>query len=133
VNDGQWHYVVGTVDAAGMQLFVDGARVGRDQTVRNPKSYTGYWRIGADQTSGFTNRPSDTTLTGTIDEVAVYPKALTKAEIQAHYTASGRIGLRYRPTLTARKWPVTRRTCIGALASPLGLRWTPPQVGPPVS
>jgi PKD repeat protein len=90
INDGQWHHVVGTVDAAGMQLFVDGVRVGRDQTPTNPMSYTGYWRIGADQTSGFTNRPTDTTLAGTIDEVAVYPKAIAKADVQAHYLASGR-------------------------------------------
>lgn len=90
INDGQWHHVVGTVGASGMQLFVDGVRVGRDQSYTTPKSYVGYWRIGADQTSGFTNRPSDTSLSGTIDDVAVYDKVLPKSEVQAHYVASGR-------------------------------------------
>ncbi len=75
-----------------MQLFVDGNRVGRDQNYTTPKTYVGYWRIGADQTTGFTNKPTDAGLAGSIDDVAVYPKALSKADIQAHYLASGRVG-----------------------------------------
>ncbi|WP_295817683.1 PKD domain-containing protein [uncultured Microbacterium sp.] len=92
VNDGQWHHLVGTVDGTGMQLFVDGIRVGRSQAATTPKSYTGYWRIGADQTSGFTNRPTDAGLAGSIDDVAVYPKALSQTDVQSHYTVSGRTG-----------------------------------------
>ena len=76
----------------GMELFVDGIRVGRDQNFTAPKAYDGYWRIGADQTSGFANRPTDAGLAGSVDEVAVYPKALTKSEVQSHYIASGRTG-----------------------------------------
>jgi PKD repeat protein len=90
VNDGQWHHVVGTVGSAGMELYVDGTRVGRDQNYTAPKTYDGYWRIGADQTGGFANRPSDAGLAGSIDDVAVYDKALSKSDIQAHYLASGR-------------------------------------------
>lgn len=92
INDGQWHHVAGMVDGGGIQLFVDGQRVGRDQNYTNPKLYAGYWRIGSDQTNGFLNKPLDSGLAGSIDEVAVYPKALTKAEVQANYTASGRAG-----------------------------------------
>ncbi|WEK61997.1 MAG: PKD domain-containing protein [Candidatus Microbacterium colombiense] len=90
INDGQWHHVVGTVGSTGMQLFVDGDRVGRDQSFTTPKSYVGYWRIGADQTTGFANKPTDAALSGTIDDVAVYDKALAKSDVQAHYLASGR-------------------------------------------
>lgn len=90
VNDGQWHHLVGTVDGSGMQLYVDGIRAGRSQAATSPKSYAGYWRIGADQTGGFTNRPSDAGLAGSIDDVAVYPKALSQSDVQAHYLASGR-------------------------------------------
>ena len=32
VNDGQWHHVAATAGADGISLFVDGRRVGRDQT-----------------------------------------------------------------------------------------------------
>ncbi|MFJ2543459.1 PKD domain-containing protein [Microbacterium sp. NPDC087589] len=90
VNDGNWHHIVGTVGAEGMQLFVDGTRVGRDQARTAPKIYDGYWRIGADQTNGFTNKPTNAGLAGSIDDVAVYPAALTQSDIQSHYLASGR-------------------------------------------
>lgn len=92
INDGNWHHVVGMVDGKGMQLFVDGVRVARDQRYTSPRSYSGYWRLGSDITTGFTNRPSDTALSGQLDEVAVYPRALTLSEVQAHFTASGRSG-----------------------------------------
>ncbi len=92
VNDGQWHHLAGVVGPEGMQLFVDGIRVGRDQNYTAPKVYSGSWRIGADQTAGFANRPTDAGLAGTIDEVAVFPKASTRAEIQGRYLASGRTG-----------------------------------------
>ena len=55
------------------QLFVDGRRVGRDQTPVTTKTFAGYWRIGADQTTGFPNKPSNAALSGSVDEVAVYP------------------------------------------------------------
>ena len=41
INDGQWHHVVGTVGGAGMQLFVDGKRVGRDQTLHHAQDVRG--------------------------------------------------------------------------------------------
>ncbi|MGC3953808.1 MAG: PKD domain-containing protein [Propionicimonas sp.] len=90
INDGQWHHVVGTIDEAGMQLFVDGARVARDQRYNAPMSYTGFWRLGADGTTGFANRPTDGALAGTIDAVATYPAALTLAQVQSHFRQSGR-------------------------------------------
>jgi PKD repeat protein len=90
VNDGNWHHIVGTVGGEGMQLFVDGKRVDRDQARTSPKIYNGYWRIGADQTNGLLNKPTNAGLAGTIDDVAVYPTALTPSDIQSHYLASGR-------------------------------------------
>ncbi len=92
VNNGEWHHVVGVVGADGMQLFVDGVRVARDQRYTTGLDQTGYWRIGNDQTSGFANRPSDLGLSGTIDEVAVYPTALSMTKVQSHYTLSARSG-----------------------------------------
>ncbi|WP_408647178.1 PKD domain-containing protein [Tessaracoccus coleopterorum] len=91
IRDNQWHHVVGVAGADGLQIFVDGVRVARDQSVR-ASGFTGFWRIGSDITTGFANRPSDTGLAGTIDEVAVYPRALTLAEIQGRFQASGRVG-----------------------------------------
>lgn len=91
INDGQWHHVVGTMSPSeGMQLFVDGLRVGRDQRYVTARDYEGYWRIGNDSISGYTNAPSDAGLVGSFDEVAVYPSALTAAQVKAHFLASGR-------------------------------------------
>jgi len=92
INDGNWHHVVGMVDGNGMQLFVDGVRVARDQRYTTPQAYQGYWRLGSDTTTSFTNRPSDLALAGQLDEVAVYPRALTGPEVQSHVVASGRTG-----------------------------------------
>ena len=130
INDGNWHHVVGTVDAAGMQLFVDGTRVARDQRYTSPRSYAGYWRLGSDTTTSFANKPSDAALAGSIDEVAVTPRALSLAEVQSHYTASGRVGSwTAQPTRRLRAvacWP-TRPICTGGWTSPPATRWTRPR------
>ena len=90
VNDGQWHHLVGTADGSGVSLFVDGKRVGRDQSPAVLNTFDGYWRLLADQTSGLPNKPTNAALAGAVDEVAVYPTALSQARVQAHYLASGR-------------------------------------------
>lgn len=92
IRDGAWHHVVGMVGEDGMQLFVDGVRVARDQRFTEPMEFNGSWRIGSDTTTGLPNRPSDTAIVGQLDEVAVYPRALTIEEIQDHYVTSGRSG-----------------------------------------
>src|SRR6185312_2961558 len=79
-NDGSWHYVVATQSSDGMKLYVDGALVGTNpQTAA--QSYSGYWRIGGDQTWGSTSPY----FTGTLDEVAVYNTELTAAQVSDHY------------------------------------------------
>jgi len=104
INDGQWHHVVGTLDPTnGMQLFVDGLRVGRDQRYVSARDYDGYWRIGNDSVSGYSSAPSDAGLVGSFDEVAVYPSALTAAQVKAHYLASGR----------AQTWPAAPTDAYG--------------------
>lgn len=90
VNDGQWHHLAATADGSGTSLFVDGRRVGRDQSPVSMNTFAGYWRILADQTSGLPNKPSSAALAGWVDEVAVYPSALSQKQLQDHYTASGR-------------------------------------------
>jgi hypothetical protein len=89
-NDGQWHHVVGTVSSAGTFLYVDGAQVGQDTTSTSGQPYTGYWRVGGDDYTGFPLAPTSGYLAGSVDEVAVYPTALSLTQVQAHYTASGR-------------------------------------------
>ena len=89
VDNGAWHHVVGTLGAGGMQLFVDGVRVANRTDVTSGQSYNGYWRIGADTLSGWPSRPllSDR-FTGAIDDVAIYPTALSAAAVQDHYAVA---------------------------------------------
>jgi hypothetical protein len=92
VNDGQWHHVAGTFADGDLSVYVDGKLGARVRGVPTPRDYLGVWRIGADTTSGFPNRPTNNSLVGSVDEVAIYPGALSNAQIQAHYVASGRSG-----------------------------------------
>ncbi len=101
INDGKWHQITGQIGPSGTQLFVDGFRVARNQSTTAAKAYNGYWRIGTDQTASFPNKPIDAGLTGSIDEVAVYPKALTTAQIQSLYSVSG-------PPVTSNSVPTDR-------------------------
>jgi hypothetical protein len=85
-NDGQWHHVVGTYSPGTMSFYLDGALVDT-QSVANAEHYTGYWRLGNDNLNAWPNQPSGSGLTGTLDEVAVYPTALTADQVETHFTA----------------------------------------------
>ncbi len=84
-NDGQWHYVVASLGAQGMQLYVDGKRVGYDPTTTTGQNYWGYWRIGGD--NSWSGNPY---FQGSIGDTAVYPGVLTQQQIVNHYSLSGR-------------------------------------------
>ncbi len=89
-NDGAWHQVVASQSAAGTALYVDGKKVAGDSSTTSAQPYAGYWRIGGDNLNGWPSQPSSSNFSGTIDDVAVYPSALSLAQIQQHYTVSGR-------------------------------------------
>ena len=89
-NNGQWHHVVGTLSSEGLALYVDGALIGRDISTTSAQPYSGYWRIGGDNLNGWPNAGSSNKYKGTIDDVAVYPTALTPAQVVDHYIKSGR-------------------------------------------
>ena len=55
-----------------MKLYVDGVLVGTNPQT-SAQDYTGYWRVGGDNTWGGSSPWFD----GTIDEVAVYSSALS--------------------------------------------------------
>jgi hypothetical protein len=77
--DGNWHHVAGVTTAAGMTLYFDGVQVCTNTTGANIAYAVGtdFWvgRHGAGKT-GFD-------FEGNIDEVRVYTRALTAAEIAA--------------------------------------------------
>ncbi|MFC6878195.1 MULTISPECIES: LamG-like jellyroll fold domain-containing protein [Actinomadura] len=86
LNDGKWHHVVGTVDGtAGMKLYVDGKEAAADASATGGADYAGVWRVGGGNVAGWPDKPSSGYLNGTLDEVAVYPRALTAAQVSRHH------------------------------------------------
>lgn len=95
-NDGQWHHlVVATSPGSWLRgptatVYVDGAQVAQGETTGYLTSFTGNWQIGQGRRAGgsiFTPFPVTVTFRGDIDAVAVYPTALTPAQVQAHWNA----------------------------------------------
>lgn len=50
VADGEWHHAVGTLDGTGMRLYLDGQLVAERTDTTSGQSYTGFWRLGGDNT-----------------------------------------------------------------------------------
>src|SRR5712691_4726318 len=99
-NDGKWHFVVASLSpTAGMTLRVDGRLAGENSTTSD-ESYSGYWRVGGDNLAGGwnlgplrgnsqgTTEPNRYYFTGHIGDVAVFPYALSAAQIAAQYAAN---------------------------------------------
>ncbi len=98
-NDNKWHYVIGTYQASTktMVLWVDGQKIGTHTATAT--SYSGYWRVGYDNLTGWnldywghnsqgTTEPLRYHFNGTVGYVAVYPTALSAARVAAHYAAN---------------------------------------------
>ncbi|MFD9357173.1 LamG-like jellyroll fold domain-containing protein [Streptomyces sp. NPDC060031] len=83
-NDNKWHHVVGTQGPAGMALYVDGQSKGT-LNVTNFTPYAGYWHVGGDNLGSWPTRPTSNFFAGQIDETAVYPTALSQAQIKNHF------------------------------------------------
>jgi surface antigen len=80
-----WHFVVLTADGSNLEMYLDGFLEGSTATSVLPKPGHLDLRLGA--------RGDDTAyrLQGDLDEVAVYPTALSQDDIQAQYLA-GAVG-----------------------------------------
>ncbi|GAA1389858.1 PKD domain-containing protein [Luteococcus peritonei] len=99
-NDGEWHHMVASLSSAGQQLWVDGRLVGGDAgSTAAEMDYRGHWRVGGDAVAGWPgSEGTGNDFAGDLDEVAVYPTALTRDQIRNHYTLSGReLGLPAAP------------------------------------
>ena len=84
-NDGQWHHIVASLGAGGMELYVDGSRQAQRTDVTRGQANNGYWRIGGDNLSNWPSRPLSGYLNGTLDDVAVYSTVLPADTVAAHY------------------------------------------------
>ncbi|MEO7016865.1 MAG: PKD domain-containing protein, partial [Leifsonia sp.] len=96
LNDNQWHYAVATQSSDGMNLYVDGALVGTNPQT-NAQAYSGYWRIGGDNTWGSTGPY----FSGTLDEAAVYSSELSAQDVANHYSLGTSGALPNQPPVAA--------------------------------
>jgi predicted GH43/DUF377 family glycosyl hydrolase len=74
----QWHHYVGTFDGSTIKLYIDGSLVASTSYSGSIKSDTGPLYIGRDD--GYSRY-----FNGSIDEVAIYSRALSADEILEHY------------------------------------------------
>lgn len=77
INDDQWHHVVGVTTATEVRIYIDGV-LDRTKTAVLGGPFADVARIGGDNFAGSS--------TVSLDEVALYPRALSDSEILAHYT-----------------------------------------------
>jgi hypothetical protein len=83
VTDGAWHHATAVQTADQLLLYLDGVlATSVDTSVA--VSDAGLWWVGGATPSDLVNAGS-AAFTGTVDEVAVYPSALSAAQISAHY------------------------------------------------
>jgi hypothetical protein len=79
VTDTNWHYIVATDDGSSAKIYLDGVLRGSASTTLKLTPNLNPLNIGrANNGAYFFN--------GWIDEVAIYPTALSSGTIQAHYT-----------------------------------------------
>lgn len=92
-NDNVWHNVVGTLSSTagvGLSLYVDGVLIGNDPTTTSADPFTGYWRAGYGDLSGsWPSQPTSLFFNGTLDDIYIYTRALTGAEVTTLCTGSG--------------------------------------------
>ena len=77
-----WYYVAATYDGASLKLFVDGVEkastTAQSGAIVYPTSAATYFQLGSYKDSNEDNR-----LNGALDDVSIWPRALTEAEIIA--------------------------------------------------
>ncbi len=87
-NDNNWHLATATLSSvSGMTLYVDNVQVAADATTTTAEGTTGYWRLGYDNLSGWTNLPTSNYFNGVLDEALIYHRALSGAEVTTLYNS----------------------------------------------
>ena len=89
-RDGAWHLADASLSSTGMVLYVDGQQVASNASVTSGQTYVtgGYWRFGYGLLTGWPSAPTSSYFGGSIGQAAVYPTALSAAQVAAHYAAA---------------------------------------------
>ena len=79
VRDGEWHHIVATKDGTAVALYVDGAQVhSASNAPAAADSAASPWHV-------MRNGTNDVYSAGEADELALYTRALSAAEVKAHH------------------------------------------------
>ncbi len=84
LSTGAWHHVVGTYDGATIRLYVDGVQVGTGAAYAAAITHSAQPLLIGRSAGG-------AGWLGQIDEVALYNRALTAAEVSANYAGSNAV------------------------------------------
>lgn len=88
-NDGAWHHLAISATPTLVAMYVDGKLAVSTASPGSNQNYTGYWRVGGDNLSGWPNAPTSSLIVdGDIDEVAVYTASLSAQQIAFHFHAN---------------------------------------------
>jgi hypothetical protein len=92
VKDGEWHSITVTRSGSTATLYIDGSKAGR--SIRVPSNAIGASRNGAilgqEQDAVGTRFNIDQNLSGRMDDVYVYNRALSESEVQTLYSGASR-------------------------------------------
>jgi Concanavalin A-like lectin/glucanases superfamily len=92
-NTGSWNMFVAELGPTGKQLWVNGTEVGSAPSVTTASNIAGWWHLGWGYlASPWTDRPTDSYLTGNLSEMAFLPSQLTSTQISALYGAGSVAG-----------------------------------------
>ena len=91
-NDNAWHIATVTVSTTnGTYMYVDGNQVAYSATMTTPQITTGYWKVAYDNLTGWPSIPTSFYFAGTLDDVLIYDRALTAAEVASIYAPTSAI------------------------------------------
>ncbi|RZK16991.1 MAG: LamG domain-containing protein, partial [Pedobacter sp.] len=82
-NDNNWHNVVATLSSSGIKLYIDGVLLSVNSAATAAETYNGFWKVGFGQLSGWTGTKSSNYFNGIIDDIKIYSREVTQAEILA--------------------------------------------------
>jgi PKD repeat protein len=78
VRNGEWHHIVATKNGSSVALYVDGAQVHEESNATGSDPAASPWHV-------MRNGNNDAYAAGEADELALYTRALSPAEVKAHY------------------------------------------------
>jgi hypothetical protein len=84
VQDGQWHHIAATIDSKGAKLYVDGV-------LENQNDVPGRWQ-GGNAAIGRSLTGNPGFYSGLVDEVMIFHRPLSAAEIKQIYNTQKRTG-----------------------------------------